>query len=193
DVAGDHLPDILLAQIGDAFRAEPPVEHHGRRLRQRKQHDAIEVQERQEPRGHRQRVAREIGLREYLAEQRDGEGREQERAHAGQHRVRQQRQQHVGGDIAPDDGGEDLIRMPAKLEHARRVGIAAVRLDLQPQQAEAEDREIEAGEQCRLQDAGGDPDPGRDDPKIGHGCPGSLLRRFAAITVERGDSRMTAP
>src|SRR5262249_53915837 len=103
---------------------------------------------------------REIGLRKNLAEQRDRKRRKDEGAYARQHRIRQQGKQHVGGDVAPDDGRKDKVGLLAQLQHARRVLVAAICRDLQPQDAEAEDSEIEAGEQRRLQDAGGDSKPG---------------------------------
>src|SRR5262249_12974417 len=85
-------------------------------------------------------------------------------------RIRQQRQQNVGADIAPDHGGEHRIGILAQVEDARGVGIAAVSLKLQAQLAEAEDGEVEPGKQRRLRYAGDNAEPSPESGDGGHGC-----------------------
>src|SRR6202034_1338004 len=58
-----------------------------------------------------------------------------------------------------------------ELHHLDGVFVAAVGLDLKPEQAEAEDREVETGEQRRLDDAGDDTEPGAVDAYPRHALP----------------------
>ena len=59
-------------------------------------------------------------------------------------------------DVAPDHGCQNLVGVVAQLQHLDGVFIAAIGFDLKPEQAEAEDREVEAGKQRQLDDAGED-------------------------------------
>src|ERR1700722_10482423 len=56
----------------------------------------------------------------------------------------------------------------AQLQHLDGVLVAAIGFDLKPEQAEAEDREVETGEQRRLDDAGEDAEPGAGGAERSH-------------------------
>ena len=93
-------------------------------------------------------------MRNDLAEERDRNGREQKGAHSGENGVGQERQQNIDADISPNNRRQHLIGILAQFENPRRIGIAAVDLDLQPQRTEAENRQIKSGKQGGIDDAG---------------------------------------
>jgi hypothetical protein len=80
-------------------------------------------------------------LRDYFAEQRNHNGREEKSAQPGKDGVRQQRQEHIGTDVAPDHGRQDLVGILAQFEHPRGIGVAGIGLELQAQLTKAEDRQ----------------------------------------------------
>ncbi|MGB6797086.1 MAG: hypothetical protein WBE48_11190, partial [Xanthobacteraceae bacterium] len=61
--ARDQRADALLLEIFNAFGAKPCVQQKRGRLRQRVEHDAIEIEKGKKSRRHAQRVPREISLR----------------------------------------------------------------------------------------------------------------------------------
>ena len=61
--------------------------------------------------------------------------------------------------LPQDHRRQHQIGVLAQVEHLDRVAVPAVGFDLKPQQTEAEDSQIEAGEQSRLQDTGNDAEP----------------------------------
>ena len=160
-VAHHQGAEVALAEQADPLRPEPGVEQQRGGLGDRVQQHAVERQDRAQARRHAQGVAGEVGLGDDLAEQGDHDGREQERPHPRQHRVRQQREQHVDRDVAPQHRGEGEVRVAAQLEHRSSVVAAAGGLDFEAQPADAEDRQVEPGEHSGLADAQHDPRPGQ--------------------------------
>ena len=49
--------------------------------------------------------------------------------------------EHVGTDVAPDHGRQDLVGILAQFEHPRGIGVAGIGLELQAQLTKAEDRQ----------------------------------------------------
>ena len=126
-----------------APRARPPAQ----------QHDLPDAQQRRQPRSHVQGVAREVGLRQDLATEGDDDRAEDEGQHAQQDRAHQQRQQHVDGDVAPEDGRQQPAGILAHRQHALGTLVAGLERHLQLQAAEAEEGQVQAGEHGRLTDA----------------------------------------
>ena len=126
-------------------------------------------------------------MRDYFAEQRDHNGREEKGAQTGQGGIRQERQQDIGADIAPDHRCQDLVGVLPQFEYPRGIGIAAIGLELQAQLTEAEDRQRETGKQRGLDDAGNDAQP---DPNGGNGRHG-LFPELAFVAL--GTKHMSDP
>ena len=116
----------------ESFRSEPPVENNRRRLRHRKERHLVHFQQRREPRRHAQRISRKISLRNNFAEQRDDDCRENKRSYAGKDGIRQQREQHVDRNIAPQHRGQGEVGIFAQSKQSDCIAVAACRLDLQP-------------------------------------------------------------
>src|ERR1700733_16295814 len=65
----------------------------------------------------------------------------------------------------------------AQLQHLDGVFVAAIGFDLKPKQAEAEDGQVEAGKQRRLDDTGEDAEPGAGGAERSHASrPFPMLR-----------------
>src|SRR5689334_6751442 len=62
-MTGKKCPQVTFFKQEDAFGTEPPVEQERARLCDRKQHDAIELQERREPPGGAERMAAKYACR----------------------------------------------------------------------------------------------------------------------------------
>src|SRR5262245_15179877 len=65
-------------------------------------------------------------LADYFTEQGDHDGREEKSTQPGKDGVRQQCQQDVGADVAPDHGRQDLVGVLAQFEHPRGIGVAGI-------------------------------------------------------------------